>query len=81
MSHASIDKVITQSCSHKMAGAYCGGNPQTPWWTPAVRGVVQLKEASQALWRQLLDRVRLRGTQMGGFGETMEKKCTNSAKA
>ncbi|KAI3365730.1 hypothetical protein L3Q82_000695 [Scortum barcoo] len=34
----SIVNMAVRSCGHKVSGACRGGNPQTRWWTPEVKG-------------------------------------------
>lgn len=39
---------LNLSCDCKAAGACHGGSPQTTWWAPVVKGVVELKESRWA---------------------------------
>ncbi len=50
MFHATIVEAAVLSCGCKVAGASCGGNPQTSWWTPEVRRAVRLKRESYRAW-------------------------------
>ena len=44
MFRASVIEAAAHSCGRKVIGACRGGNPRTRWWTPVVKGAVQLKK-------------------------------------
>ncbi|XP_054590120.1 uncharacterized protein [Nothobranchius furzeri] len=48
--HSAIVEAAVASCGRKVAGASCGGNPRTRWWTPEVRGAVRLKKEAYKAW-------------------------------
>ncbi|TWW59282.1 hypothetical protein D4764_06G0008120 [Takifugu flavidus] len=50
MFRSAIVKTAVVSCGCKVAGAGCGSNPCTRWWTPEVRGAVRLKKEAYRSW-------------------------------
>ena len=42
--HAAIAEAAAQSCGSKVTGASRGGNPRICWWTPKVKGAVEMKK-------------------------------------
>ena len=39
-----IVKAAVQGCESKVVGASLGGNPRTCWYTPKVKGAIELKK-------------------------------------
>uniref|UniRef100_A0A8C6PJP1 Endonuclease/exonuclease/phosphatase domain-containing protein n=1 Tax=Nothobranchius furzeri TaxID=105023 RepID=A0A8C6PJP1_NOTFU len=93
--HSAIVEVDVASCGRKVASASCGGNPQTRWWTPEVRGAVRLKKEAYRAWLvcgspEAADRYRKRGAAVAvaeaksraweKFGEAMEKHYRSAPK-
>ncbi|TWW62299.1 hypothetical protein D4764_04G0009460 [Takifugu flavidus] len=48
--HSTIVEAAATSCGCKAAGAGCGSNPHTQWWTPEVREAIRLKKEAYRSW-------------------------------
>uniref|UniRef100_A0A669BVU6 Endonuclease/exonuclease/phosphatase domain-containing protein n=1 Tax=Oreochromis niloticus TaxID=8128 RepID=A0A669BVU6_ORENI len=46
----SIAEAAALSCGRKVVAACHGGNPQTKWWIPEVKGATRLKKESYRAW-------------------------------